>query len=100
MTNGLLQNNILKIILNPLQTKEYKHMAQQTAVEWLFSQIPFEWSSSVAAFESLQQAKEMEKEQHDNTWIESRIEYQGDDYIGKEKTFEQYYNETYKTQNT
>jgi hypothetical protein len=75
-------------------------MTQQTAVEWLFSQIPFEWSSSKAAFEALQQAKEMEKEQHINTWIQSRIEYQGDDYIGKEKTFEEYYNETFKTQNT
>jgi hypothetical protein len=36
---------------------------QQTAVEWLYEQIPFEWSSSRAAFEALQQAKAMEKEQ-------------------------------------
>ena len=72
----------------------------QSAVVWLFSQIPFEWSSSRAAFEALQQAKETEKGQHINTWIQSRIEYQGDDYIGKEKTFEEYYNETFKTQNT
>jgi hypothetical protein len=43
-------------------------MTQQTAVEWLFSQIPFEWSSSVAAFEALQQAKEMHKQQHGETW--------------------------------
>jgi hypothetical protein len=43
-------------------------MTQQTSVEWLFSQIPFEWSSSRAAFEALQQAKEMEKEQHGRTW--------------------------------
>ena len=43
-------------------------MAQQTAVEWLFSQIPFEWSSSKAAFEALQQAKEMEEQQHGVTW--------------------------------
>jgi len=39
-----------------------------TAVEWLFSQIPYEWSSSKAAFEALQQAKEMDKEQHGRTW--------------------------------
>jgi len=56
---------------NPLlPTKDYKkeHMAQQTAVEWLFSQIPFEWSSSKAAFEALQQAKETEKQRHGETW--------------------------------
>ena len=35
----------------------------QTAVEWLFSQIPFEWSSSRAAYEALAIAKQMEKEQ-------------------------------------
>lgn len=38
-------------------------MSKQTAVEWLFNQIPFEWSSSKAALESLQIAKQMEKEQ-------------------------------------
>jgi hypothetical protein len=43
-------------------------MAQQTSVEWLFSQIPFEWSSSKAAFQALQQAKEMDKQQHGQTW--------------------------------
>jgi hypothetical protein len=36
---------------------------KQTAVEWLFEQIPFEYSSSLAAFEALQQAKEMERQQ-------------------------------------
>jgi hypothetical protein len=70
-------------------------MAQQTAVEWLFEQIPIEWSSRISAFNAYQQAKQMEKEQHENTWIDSRIERNGDDYIGKDKTFEEYYNETY-----
>jgi hypothetical protein len=37
----------------------------------------------------------MEKEQHKNTWEDSRIESKGDDFIGKEKTFKEYYNETY-----
>jgi hypothetical protein len=44
------------------------------------------------------EAKQMEKEQHSNTWIDGRIEYNGDDNIGKEKTFEEYYNETYSSQ--
>ena len=39
-----------------------------TAVEWLFSQIPFEWSSCRAAYEALAIAKQMEKHQHGNTW--------------------------------
>jgi hypothetical protein len=38
-------------------------MSQQTAVEWLFEQIPAEWSSSKSAFDAYQQAREMEKEQ-------------------------------------
>jgi hypothetical protein len=38
-------------------------MQKLTAVEWLFEQIPFEWSSSRAAYEKLQQAKQMEDEQ-------------------------------------
>jgi hypothetical protein len=38
-------------------------MAQQTAVEWLFEQIPAEWTSTKYAFDAYQQAKEMEKEQ-------------------------------------
>ena len=43
-------------------------MENQTAVEWLFSQIPFGWSSSRAAYEALAIAKQMEKEQHGQTW--------------------------------
>jgi hypothetical protein len=38
-------------------------MAQQTAVDWLFEQIPVEWTSTKYAFDALQQAKQMEKEQ-------------------------------------
>ena len=74
-------------------------MAQQTAVEWLFSQIPFEWSSSVAAFEALQQAKEMEKKQIiDSFGVGCQVESKR--LIGYHGMAQQYYNETYKTQNT
>jgi len=45
--------------------------------------------------ELLNQAKEMEKEQNKNTWEDSRLEDKGDNYIGKQKSFEDYYNETY-----
>ena len=43
----------------------------------------------------VEQAKAMEKEQHSNTWDDSRVEDKGDEYIGKQITFDQYYNETY-----
>lgn len=63
---------------------------QKTAVEWLFEQIPAEWSSSKSAFDAYQQAKQMEKEQHYNTWDESRLSEGW-------KTFQKYYNETYES---
>jgi hypothetical protein len=66
---------------------------QQTAVQWIVEQLQAPCRGIPSHI--IEQAKEMEKEQHINTWIDSRVEYQGDDYIGKEKTFEQYYNETY-----
>jgi hypothetical protein len=79
-------------------------MEQQTAVEWLFEQIPFEWSSSKAAFEALQQAKQMEKEQIENAW--DRGQYIGENFPQRiiepecENDSEQYYNETYGTDKT
>jgi hypothetical protein len=64
---------------------------QQTAVDWLFEQIPHEWTSTKYAFDAYKQAKEMEKEQHYNTWDESRL-------AEGWKTFQKYYNETYGQQ--
>ena len=43
---------------------------------------------------------EMEKQQHSNTWDDSRIEDNGDNYLGKQLSFEEYYNETFQTQST
>jgi hypothetical protein len=40
-------------------------------------------------------SKEMEKMLHSDTWEESRIEDKGDNYIGKQKSFDDYYTETY-----
>ena len=68
-------------------------MKQQTAVEWFFEQMPFEWSSSKSAFEALQQAKEMEKNA-----IEKAVTFGNRQYCyDATKTLgEQYYNQTYK----
>jgi len=64
-------------------------MAQKTAVDWLFEQIPAEWTSTKYAFDAYQQAKQMEKEQQSNT--------AHDFYYGKYslKNFDEYYNETF-----
>jgi hypothetical protein len=40
-------------------------------------------------------AKQMEKEQHEETWFSSRVEDMGDEFKVEQKSFEDYYNETY-----
>lgn len=66
----------------------------QTAVQWLEQQMK-KFALDLDLLDCVEQAKQMEKEQHEDTWLDSRIEDKGDNYIGKEKSFEQYYNETY-----
>jgi hypothetical protein len=63
---------------------------QQTAVEWLFEQIPAEWSSSRSAFDAYQQAKQMEKEQIIAAWNDITTNFDG------ESDAERYYNKTYQ----
>jgi hypothetical protein len=41
------------------------------------------------------QLLKMEKQQHANTWDDSRVEDKGDNYIGKQKSFNHYYELTY-----
>jgi hypothetical protein len=71
---------------------------KQTAVEWLFDQFfKVKWDSMQGNRPTIfEQAKEMEKEQMNDTWEDSRLFDKGDDYIGQQKSFEQYYNETFK----
>lgn len=45
-------------------------MTKQSAVEWLFEQIPFEVTSNRAAFEALQIAKEIEKQNIIDAYVE------------------------------
>ena len=83
-------------------------MSKQTAVEWLAEKYNYvtwmrnrdEISAGTAdewRKRYLDQAKEMEKEQMEDVWHDSRVEDFGDDYIGKQTSFNDYYNETYKT---
>jgi hypothetical protein len=63
---------------------------QQTAVEWLVSQ---QKHNRFFDIETIEQAKQMENEQIENAFEESRLTYP---MIGfKHQRFEQYYNETY-----
>jgi hypothetical protein len=64
---------------------------KQTAVEWLYS----EWAKNGTIFlEDLEQAKEMEKEQMMDAFNDGI----NDECIGGNKSPEQYYNETYKSE--
>ena len=73
-------------------------MTQQTAVEWLFSQIPYEWSSSKSAFEALQQAEEIEKQQHGETWDSAIKAHDDRGHVHARSLvdFDEWYNETFK----
>ena len=63
---------------------------QQTAVEWLFDQIPLDYKLRRSAFDAFQQAKAMEREQMFDFW-------KGGINCTEEsgKSFDQYYNKTY-----
>jgi hypothetical protein len=74
-------------------------MAQQTAVDWLVQQLKTIYDIDIERLSVTDKSKQMEEEQHHNTWLDSRIENSdGYGYLGKEKTFDQYYNETYGKQ--
>jgi len=66
----------------------------KTAVEWLFEQYV---NKSIITIEDIEQAKEMEKQQMKLACI--RTEYEDKAWQNlMEKQFEQYYNETFKSE--
>jgi hypothetical protein len=60
---------------------------KQTAVDFIFSQLPDEYTTTRQGFEVYKQAKQMENEQHKVSYWES--------LLSKYQTFEQYYEQTY-----
>ena len=74
-------------------------MAQQTAVEQLINYMKENFHLTDESLEKFEQAKQMEREQHGDTWLDSRVSYFGDVYIGKKQTFDQYYTLTYGNNN-
>ena len=82
---------------------------KQTAVEWQFEQFfnSFEkFNNGECTFneylkrnlEIRKQAKEMEKEQHKQTWLDSTAQFDNAAEMTYKKDFEQYYNGTFKQQ--
>ena len=71
----------------------------QTAVEWFADKIDDLISDELRERVELlkNEAKQMEKEYHEDTWLDSAASYYGYDYIGKKQTFDQYYTQTYTT---
>jgi hypothetical protein len=75
----------------------------KTAVEWLeeklnmlFSDITEEqWNEAEKLFQA---AAAMEKEQHQETWFESTTQFDNSAEMTYRKEFEQYYNETFKSE--
>jgi hypothetical protein len=78
----------------------------KTAVEWFFKYL-FEKhgeftieqikTENPKLWEVYQQAKEMEKQQHQKTWLDSTAQFDNSAEMTYRKEFEQYYNETFKT---
>jgi hypothetical protein len=79
---------------------------KQTALDWYIEQNfnnivqretqQISQDEYVIAYNNLlNQAKQMEKEQHEETWFSSRVEDMGDEFKVEQKSFEDYYNETY-----
>lgn len=77
---------------------------QQTAIEWLMEQIQEQRENGDNDLRQTlyycKQAKEMEKEQHEKTWIEA-IDYglrsiKGSINLNPVDALEKYFNETYK----
>jgi hypothetical protein len=90
--------------MDVLQPNIEKTRTMKTAVEWLYQHLfpkqldgfsEEEWSKIDVAFE---QAKEMEKEQHKQTWLDSTAQFDNAAEMTYKKDFEQYYNETFKNQ--
>ena len=69
---------------------------KETAVDFIFSQLPDEYTTTRQGFEVYTQAKQMEKEQHDKTSLDWFLEGKARMSNNKKwNSFEQYYEQTY-----
>jgi hypothetical protein len=70
----------------------------KTAVEWLIDEIDMQYPDiNIKRKEwMIDKAKEMEKEQHKQTWLDSTTQFDNAAEMIYKKDFEQYYNKTFK----
>ena len=75
---------------------------KQTAVEWLVSALQeneyifFDGKShDYSLIELIAEAKELEKQQHEETWYGSTLQFDNAAQMTNKKLFEDYYTETY-----
>ena len=74
-------------------------MEKQTAVEWLIQQLSKEWQLEDRDLHLIKQAKEMEKEQHQETFKQSRqAKIFEKDIPPVWKSFDEYHNKTFKSE--
>jgi hypothetical protein len=73
-------------------------MKKQTAVDFAVEQLEklIPTGNQIIIGIIIQKAKEMEKEQMSETWVDSRTFDKGDNYFGKQKSFDEYYKENYE----
>ena len=64
---------------------------KQTAVDWLFDQMPDEYRLTRDAFEAYAFAKQKEKGQIADAWYDGIVNFDS------KKSFEDYYNKTFNT---
>ena len=72
---------------------------KQTAVEWLVENAE-DFFGGLIAPSIIEQAKEMEKEQHGETWDTAldKYEVRAGNYMRAYEDFDEYYNETFKSE--
>jgi hypothetical protein len=94
-TNNMNKEEQKKLLIEVMEADEKDGLyKQQTAVEWLFDQIPLEWTIKGSAKKIFEQAKQMEKEQIFHAFgVGCHVE--STRLIGYHGMAEQYYNETY-----
>jgi hypothetical protein len=68
-----------------------------TTVDWIWSQLPGEYTSTKSGFDMYQMSKEMEKEQHGKTWDNAIQAHEQRGHVKSRSIcdFDEYYNETY-----
>jgi|688.fasta_scaffold273397_3 hypothetical protein len=54
-----------------------------------------EWPNNKNFNDMVDEVLELEKKQHEDTWLTGGIEMLADDCIGRGKTFKEYFNQTY-----